>query len=93
MVESSLLTEVKHYLRVDGEDDDNLIGSLTDAADQYIKNATRQDVDTTLELYETALKMLVANWYENRDPVGKADSIAFSLESMLIQLSHCGSEL
>lgn len=82
---------VKEFLRIDGTEDDNQIDILIQASELYIKNATRPDVDTTSKLYELATKLLVCNWYENREPVGKADTLAFSLESILIQLSHCGS--
>ncbi|WP_096199510.1 head-tail connector protein [Bacillus sp. FJAT-45350] len=85
--------EIKQFLRIDGEEDNNLVTSLIVAAEVYIKNATRPDVDTTLELYKTAVKLLVSNWYENREPIGKATTLAFSLESILIQLSHCGSDI
>lgn len=85
------IDEVKEFLRIDGNDDDALITALTAAAEQYVKNATRPDVDTKNDLYNLAVKILVTHWYENREPVGTAGTIAFSLESMLIQLSYLGS--
>lgn len=84
------IQEVKDFLRVDGNDDDFLIDSLMATAEIYIRNATRPDVDTESELYNTASKILISHWYENREPIGKTSTIAFSLESMLIQLAHCG---
>lgn len=88
-----LLQEVKSFLRIDVSEDDTLISSLVIAAEDYIKTATRPDVDKTTDLYKTAVKLLVANWYENREPIGKASTLAFSLESILIQLSHRGSDV
>lgn len=86
-MDEDLLEEVKEFLRVDGDTDDNLITSLILSANRFIKNATNPNVDTDTELYKTALKMLVAHWYENREPIGKATTLAFSLTDILIQLS------
>lgn len=81
-----LLEEIKEYLRVDGEDAE--IPGLITAAETYLTNAGVM-VDETNELYKLAVKMLVAHWYENRQPVGKADKIAFGLESIISQLKYC----
>ncbi|MEI4618267.1 head-tail connector protein, partial [Bacillus cereus] len=37
--------EAKKYLRVDGDEEDNLITSFVIAAEIYIKNATSKNVD------------------------------------------------
>lgn len=89
-----MLNEIKLYLRIDGEEEDALLSSLIIAANEYIKNATRPDVDETSELYKTAVKLLISHWYENRGAVligSISKSLEFGLQSILIQLSHCGS--
>ncbi|PEQ44873.1 head-tail connector protein, partial [Bacillus cereus] len=42
--------EAKKYLRVDGDEEDDLITSLVEAAEIYIKNATSKNVDLKSEL-------------------------------------------
>ncbi|QIW22488.1 head-tail connector protein [Bacillus thuringiensis] len=84
------LEEAKAYLRLDGdEEEDMLITSLVGVAEQYIKNATRKDVDLDSELAKLAARILIAHWYENREAVGKAEQLAFSLQSILVQLQYC----
>ncbi|MEI4618268.1 MULTISPECIES: head-tail connector protein, partial [Bacillus cereus group] len=39
------LEEAKKYLRVDGDEEDDLITSFVIAAEIYIKNATSKNVD------------------------------------------------
>jgi uncharacterized phage protein (predicted DNA packaging) len=88
------LEEVKPFLRIDGDEEDNVISPLILAAEAYIKIATRPDVDTSNELYKIAVKLLISHWYENREAVvvgSISKSLEFSLQSILIQLSHCGS--
>jgi hypothetical protein len=49
--------------------------------------------DYTKELYKLAIKLLVGHWYSNRDIVGKADKLAFSLDSMILQLKYTQVEV
>ncbi|OUZ05857.1 DNA-packaging protein, partial [Aeromicrobium sp. PE09-221] len=83
------LEEAKKYLRVDGDEDDDLIASFIEAAEIYIKNATSKNVDLRSELAKLAARILIAHWHENREAVGKAEQLAFSLQSILIQLQYC----
>jgi uncharacterized phage protein (predicted DNA packaging) len=83
--------EAKLYLRIDGNDEDTLIQSIIAAADMFIENAVGA-VDKSSELYQLAVKLLVSHWYENREVIGKADNLSFSLESILYQLKFCGGD-
>ncbi|KAB2459729.1 phage gp6-like head-tail connector protein [Bacillus sp. CH126_4D] len=83
------LEEAKEYLRVDGDEEDSLISSFITAAEIYIKNATSKNVDLKSELAKLAARILIAHWYENREAVGKAEQLAFSLQSILVQLQYC----
>jgi uncharacterized phage protein (predicted DNA packaging) len=85
-----LLDEVKEYLRIDGTDENVEIQGLINAAEAYLTNAGVIK-DETNELYKLAVKMLVVNWYENRQPIGKADKLAFGLDSIITQLKYCYS--
>jgi len=82
--------ETKGYLRVDGSEDDVLIASLISAAETYLVNATGNQFDNTNGLAKLFCWVLVTDWYENREHVGRAsDKVRPTVESMLAQLSHC----
>lgn len=84
------LEETKQYLRVDGKEDDALITSLMDAAESYLKNATGNTFDDTNSLAKLFCWVLVTDWYESREHVGRAsDKVRPIVESMLAQLSYC----
>lgn len=87
-----MLEEVKDYLRIDGADEDSFIMSLILAAKQYIKGGTGCTVDETNDLHKLAVNLLVTHWYENREVVGKANALAFSLQSIFLQMTY-GSDL
>ncbi|MEH7220332.1 head-tail connector protein [Bacillus toyonensis] len=83
------LEEAKKYLRVDGDEEDDFITSFIIAAEIYIKNATSKTVDLKSELAKLAARILIAHWHEKREAVGKAEQLAFSLQSILVQLQYC----
>lgn len=84
------LEETKQYLRVDGTEDDALITSLIDAAETYLSNATGNTFDATNSLAKLFCWVLVTDWYENREHVGRAsERVRPIVESMLAQLKHC----
>ncbi|MFB7142073.1 head-tail connector protein [Gottfriedia sp. NPDC056225] len=82
------LNEAKSFLRIDFDDDDSDINSLVLAADLFVVGASSQNVDKESELYKLACKLLVSHWYLNREVVGKADKLAFSLNEILFQLKY-----
>ena len=41
------------------------------------------------DLYKLAIKMLVLHWYENREVIGEAKKLAFSLDNIITQLQYC----
>ena len=85
-----MIEEVKQYLRLDGSEEDTFLASLIDAAKLYIKNATDVEVDESIEFHKLAIKLLIAHWYENREVIGKADKLAFGLDSILQQIQFSG---
>lgn len=91
-----MLAEVKLYLRIDEDIEDELINSLISAAESYIKSASgkTQTADGKPleedELFKTTVKMLVAHWYDNRgtEYVGKTVSkIGNSFNMLLSQIT------
>lgn len=86
------LSEIKEYIRVDYDDDDELLEELKGAAEEYLINAGIE-VNYKSRLYKLAIKMLVIHWYENRETVligSLSKSIEYSLAAILKQLRYCG---
>ena len=82
-----MLEEIKNYMRIDEDYDDNLINSLIEAANIYMVNAGDKNFEN--DLYKLAIKMLVLHWYENREVIGEAKKLAFSLDNIITQLQYC----
>lgn len=84
--------EIKGYLRLDEDytDEDDELTSLAMAAENYLINAGCI-LSSENELAKLAIKILVVHWYENREPIGKADRLAFGLDNIIIQLKYCYS--
>lgn len=84
------LKEIKDFLKIDTSEEENFIGSLQSAAEEYCKNAGVQPMSDS-KLYDLAIKMLVSHWYENRNvvAVGTITKIMeFSLNNILTQLRY-----
>ncbi|AHM56405.1 hypothetical protein EAL2_c11070 [Peptoclostridium acidaminophilum DSM 3953] len=89
------LEELKNYLRVDGTEEDALLGSIQIAAEKYLENAGIAK-DYTNDLYSIAVKLLVTHWYENRNAVvvgSISKNMEFSLSSIMAQLKYCGGDI
>lgn len=89
----SLLDDTKAFLRVDGDDDDAVIQSLIDAASVFIKQGTGVTVAETDSQSVMVMQMIVAWWYEDRNPAGAASAtsmqtVPWSIKAQLIQLSY-----
>ena len=82
-----MLEEIKEYMKIDSNDEDILITSLIEAANNYLLNAGVKNFDNSL--YNLAIKMLVLHWYENREVVGNAGKLAFTLDNIITQLQYC----
>lgn len=83
-----MLQEIKEYMKIDEDYEDALIQTLVMSAEKYLYNAGVKETYTN-ELYCLAIKMLVLHWYENREVVGDAKKLAFSLENIITQLAYC----
>ena len=82
-----MLEEIKNYMRIDDDVEDNLINSLIETANLYMINAGVKNFEN--DLYKLAIKMLVLHWYENREVIGEAKKLAFSLDNIITQLQYC----
>lgn len=84
------LEETKEWLRIEHNDEDNTLLMLINAAETYLQNATGNTFDNTNNLAKLFCLVLVTDWYENREMVGKAsEKVRQTVESMVAQLSHC----
>ncbi len=82
---------LKQYIRIDTDDDDILLEQLKQAAEEYLKNAGVV-VGYENTLYCTAINMLVANWYDNRDVISGKDTISIQFKNIVAQLSYIRKE-
>lgn len=88
------LEEVKNWLKDISAEDDPVVAMLITAAEQYLYNATGNTFDSTNDLAKLFCMVLVTDWYENREAVGRTTEKTRSIvESMLTQLSYCYAPL
>lgn len=93
------LEEVKLYLRVDGNEEDDLLESFLNAAESYLRNAITNYADyyETNEKFQAQADLLtmviVSEQFNNRD--GRNDprnNFAFVIRSMVNQLQYFVAE-
>lgn len=83
------LEEVKEYLRVDGDDDDNIIQTMMEAAKEYIVSAVGEynEEDKTANILFYAI---VQNMYDNRElmqsDIQQKKGIEYTFKSIILQL-------
>ncbi|MEK5498588.1 head-tail connector protein [Bacillus sp. FSL M8-0077] len=80
------LEKVKHFLRVDGDEDDVLIEELIASAAEYLENAGVKEAYKQSALYGLAVKLLVQEWFDNRGVNPVSHKLYFSLQSIILQL-------
>ena len=61
------LEAVKAYARIDGDEEDALLDSLTNAAEEYLANAGIDPGLSAPALYQLAVCGIVLHWYEQRN--------------------------
>lgn len=88
------LEELKLYLRIDGNYEDDILISLQLAAEEYLKGAgILKNYDN--KLYCLCVKLLINHWYSNREGVvigTISKEMEFSLRSIIQQL-QLGSDI
>ena len=82
-----MLQEIKEYMRIDEDYEDLLIQTLITSAETYLSNAGAM-ADYENSLYKLAVKMIVLHWYENREVIGDAKKLSYSLDSIITQLVY-----
>ena len=84
------LEACKQYMRVDGNDDDELIASLMAAAKEYLAGAGIEEGAEPAPLYLMAVRSLTLHYYDHRDAVGGEAPLPLGLRPILNQLKHSG---
>lgn len=86
------LEEAKRFLKVDYDDEDEYIGELINASEQYLKNATGKEFDSNNSLAKLYCKVLINEWFKDRGLIQDSktsDKVRFTLQSILRQLEYC----
>lgn len=93
MPEPVSLSELKAFVRIDTEDDDDLVASLGIAAREFIETAAGRDYSSAEavvpEKAKIAIQALVSHWYEQREPITVGASVAhvpMHVRSLIAQL-------
>lgn len=86
------LTAVKRYMRIDGDEDDEVIAALYAAAVRYLSSAGVYEPPDCAELYHLAVWSLTLHYYDHRDAVGGEASIPTGLRPIINQLKLTGGD-
>ena len=83
------LEEIKQFLKVEGEEEDDIIQGLQLAAEEYLENAGIQK-NYRKKLYKLAIGMLITHWYENRciEVSARANKICYGIDTIIMQLRY-----
>lgn len=84
------LAAVKRYMRVDGDEDDEVIAALHAAAVLYLANAGVSEPPSGSALYDLAVWSLTLHYYDHRDAVGNEADIPTGLRPIIAQLQPVG---
>lgn len=88
--EDAALEACKQYMRVDGDEDNELIAGLMAAAKEYLDNAGIPEPEEATALYTMAVHSLTLHYYDHRDAVGGEAPLPLGLRPIINQLKHCG---
>lgn len=89
MATAAQIAACKAYMRVDGDEDDALVGALCDAATGYLQRAgcRRSETDEAQAAqYDLALWSLTLHYYDHRDAVGTEAPLPLGLAPVITQL-------
>ena len=90
MATEAQVAACKAYMRIDGDEDDKLIGQLCDAAAAYLAaaGATRgmEDGSQRAAHYDLVLWVLTLYYYDHRDAVGTEAPLPIGVRPIIHQL-------
>ena len=85
---AAALEACKTYMRVDGDDDNELITGLMAAAKEYLAGAGIAEPEADSPLYTLAVHSLTLHYYDHRDAVGGEAPLPTGLRPIINQLKH-----
>lgn len=85
-MENVRLEGCKKYMRVDGEDEDDVILALMSAAQAYLERAGITPERSPAAQYDLALWGLTLHYYDHRDAVGNETAFPVGLRPVINQL-------
>lgn len=77
---------IKSYLRIDGEDEDELIEFLIEESKEEIKASTGDDGTTPSHLYKMAQLLIIVDRFENRGAEKEEIKPNNALNAILLKL-------
>lgn len=80
-----MLEEVKRYLRIDGDEEDQDIESFINAAKQDLIDAGVNENRLVTDLGKTAIKIIVGSLYD-----GEESKLSKTLLNIITKLKYCG---
>ena len=84
------LTDVKKYLRIDFDNDNDYISDLIEMSKAYIKEQTGKEYTAGNKVYEQAILLMVAGYYDNRTPFSEKAVNEMNCMSLKYMLNHIG---
>lgn len=85
------LDEVKKWLRIDFDDDDELLVVMIGAAEEYLKEATGKTFDGASYRAKIVCMTLITEWYENRELMGEvSEQMRPIIKGLIQQLEYGG---
>lgn len=84
--DAARLEACKRYMRVDGEDEDEVIHALMSAAQAYLEKAGIVPERSPAAQYDLALWGLTLHYYDHREAVGNETAFPIGLRPVINQL-------
>lgn len=84
--DTAKLEACKRYMRVDGEDEDDVILALMSAAQAYLEKAGITPERSPAAQYDLALWGLTLHYYDHREAVGNESAFPIGLRPVINQL-------
>ncbi len=82
------LSDVKKYLRIDFDNDNDYISDLIEMSKSYIKEQTGKEYTAGNRVYEQAILLMVAGFYDNRTPFSEKAVDEMNCMSLKYMLNH-----
>ncbi|MBO5869612.1 MAG: phage gp6-like head-tail connector protein [Clostridia bacterium] len=85
--------DIKTYLRINHDKDDDYLLSLIEISKQYIKEQTGVEYVEADKVYRQAVFFMVAHLYDNRSSITEkaVNSVPYTLDALIIHLRLRGA--